>query len=93
MLGSPSPCFAPFPSTDHSLLPDSAAGDIFQVRSVANLVPPFQKDAATHDTSAALEFAVNHLKARARVCACGTAIPGISLPGRVGALGTSVCPE
>lgn len=41
-----------------------SAGEIFQVRSVANLVPPFQRDGGMHGTSAALEFAVNYLKVR-----------------------------
>ncbi len=37
-------------------------GDIFVVRNVANLVPPYQPDSGYHGTSAALEYAVHHLK-------------------------------
>jgi len=37
-------------------------GDIFVVRNVANLVPPCVDDGKTHGTSAAIEFAVKHLK-------------------------------
>lgn len=36
-------------------------GDVFMVRNVANLVPPFKKDDELHGTSAALEFAVKGL--------------------------------
>ena len=36
-------------------------GDIFVVRNVANLVPPYVDDGKTHGTSAAIEFAVKHL--------------------------------
>ena len=42
---------------------NAAPGEIFVIRNVANLIPPFQKDKKTyHGTSAALEFAVNILK-------------------------------
>ncbi len=41
---------------------DSAPGEIFVVRNVANLVPPYEPDSAYHSTSAALEFAVQSLK-------------------------------
>ena len=41
---------------------DAEPGEIFVVRNVANLVPPCVDDGKTHGTSAALEFAVKHLK-------------------------------
>lgn len=37
-------------------------GEIFVMRNVANLVPPFQPDGEYHATSAALEFAVRSLE-------------------------------
>lgn len=40
----------------------AAPGELFVVRNVANLVPPYEPDAAYHGTSAALEFAVRVLR-------------------------------
>ncbi|MGH1456282.1 MAG: carbonic anhydrase [Alphaproteobacteria bacterium] len=44
------------------LIFNSKPGDLFVVRNVANLVPPYQPDDKMHSTSAALEFAVKALK-------------------------------
>jgi len=41
---------------------DSHPGEIFVVRNVANLVPPYRPDAEYHGSSAAIEFAVRTLK-------------------------------
>ena len=40
----------------------AAPGELFVVRNVAGLVPPYQPDAGYHGTSAALEFGVRVLK-------------------------------
>ncbi|RZF66405.1 carbonic anhydrase [Sphingomonas populi] len=40
---------------------DTSPGEIFVVRNVANLVPPFELDGSRHGVSAALEFAVTQL--------------------------------
>ena len=47
---------------DPALLMGAGPGDIFIVRNIANLVPPFERQGKHHGTSAALEYAVNSLK-------------------------------
>ena len=46
---------------------DTSPGEIFVVRNVANLVPPYSPDGEYHSTSAALEFAVQSLKVKSIV--------------------------
>ena len=41
---------------------DTSPGEIFVVRNIANLVPPFETDGSRHGVSAALEFAVRVLE-------------------------------
>ena len=48
------------PETIFNALP----GEIFVVRNVANLVPPYEPDGHYHSTSAALEFAVQSLRVK-----------------------------
>jgi carbonic anhydrase len=47
---------------DPQLIFNTAPGEIFVIRNVAALVPPYERDSAYHGTSAALEFAVRVLK-------------------------------
>ncbi|MCB8880636.1 carbonic anhydrase [Acidisoma cellulosilytica] len=49
---------------DPAMVFDAGPGEIFIVRNVANLVPPFEDDTAFHGTSAAIEFAVRVLEVR-----------------------------
>jgi len=46
---------------DPSAIFDASPGELFIVRNVANLVPPYELDGGYHGVSAALEFAVKHL--------------------------------
>ena len=47
---------------DPSQIFDARPGEMFVVRNVANLVPPFEPDSSHHGVSAALEFAVTQLE-------------------------------
>ena len=47
---------------DPAIVLQAAPGDLFVVRNVANLVPPCEQDGDYHGTSAALEYAVEHLE-------------------------------
>lgn len=43
---------------------DAGPGELFVVRNIGNLVPPYQPDSAYHGVSAALEFGVGALKVK-----------------------------
>jgi carbonic anhydrase len=43
---------------------DCGPGELFVIRNVANLVPPYRPDGEFHSTSAALEFAVQALRVK-----------------------------
>lgn len=47
---------------DPTLIFNARPGDIFTLRNIANLVPPYGPDGAHHSTSAAIEFAVRSLE-------------------------------
>jgi len=49
---------------DPALILQCDPGDLFVVRNVANIVPPYEKDAMHHGTSAALEFGVCFLNVK-----------------------------
>ena len=49
---------------DPVLLTDSRPGDLFVIRNVANIVPPYAPDKNYHGVSAALEYAVRHLQVK-----------------------------
>lgn len=49
---------------DPALVLGAEPGELFIVRNVANLVPPYAPDGDYHGTSAALEYAVRDLKVR-----------------------------
>lgn len=49
---------------DPALILQCDPGDLFVVRNVANIIPPFENDNAYHGTSAALEFGIRFLKVK-----------------------------
>ncbi len=60
---------------DPALIFDAAPGELFVVRNVANLVPPYQPDGQLHGVSAALEFGVRVLEV-SRIVVMGHAFCG-----------------
>jgi carbonic anhydrase len=49
---------------DPALLLQCDPGDLFVVRNVANIIPPYENDEAHHGTSAALEFGICYLNVK-----------------------------
>jgi carbonic anhydrase len=72
---------------DPGMIFDAGPGELFVVRNVANLVPPYAPDDAYHGTSAALEFGVRVLQVRDLL------VMGHALCGGVRALLHGVPPE
>lgn len=60
---------------DPQMIFSAAPGELFVVRNVANLVPPYMPDALFHGTSAAVEFAVRVLQVK-RIVVMGHALCG-----------------
>lgn len=63
---------------------DAGPGELFVLRNIANLVPPYEPDAQFHGTSAALEFGVQSLEVRNIV---------VMGHGRCGGIGAALNPE
>ncbi len=72
---------------DPGMIFDTGPGELFVVRNVAGLVPPYAPDSAYHGTSAALEFGVRVLEVRNLV------VMGHGLCGGVRALLEGTPPE
>ena len=47
---------------DPAVLASAGPGELFVVRNIANLIPPYESDGGHHGVSAAIEFAVINLK-------------------------------
>lgn len=72
---------------DPQMIFAAGPGELFVLRNVANLVPPYMPDATFHGTSAAVEFAVRGLKVERIV------VMGHALCGGIGALLRGAPPE
>lgn len=72
---------------DPGMIFDAGPGEMFVVRNVANLVPPYAPDTAYHGTSAAVEFGIRVLKVENLV------VMGHGLCGGVRALLEGTPPE
>jgi carbonic anhydrase len=74
----------------------ASPGELFVVRNVAAIVPPYQPDAGYHGTSAALEFAVSGLGVRDIVVMghglCGGVAASLDATGNNGPVGQFIGP-
>jgi carbonic anhydrase len=79
---------------DPTMIFNAEPGELFILRNVANLVPPYEPDAAFHATSAALEFAVRVLQV-SELIVMGHAMCGgirVLLDGAAGEAGDFLLP-
>ncbi|WP_236691978.1 carbonic anhydrase [Amantichitinum ursilacus] len=72
---------------DPAIVTDCDPGDLFVVRNVANLVPPYEKDGTFHGVSSAIEFAVCDLNVEQII------VLGHSSCGGIGALMKGYAPK
>jgi carbonic anhydrase len=72
---------------DPATIFDTVPGQMFALRNVANLVPPYEQGGGLHGASAAIEFAVVNLKVRHIVVLGHGACGGISAALKGGNLG------
>ena len=70
---------------DPAIVTDCDPGDLFIIRNVANLVPPFETSGNYHGTSAALEFGVRHLLALCAGDAAGGPVCRVAAAAQAGA--------
>ena len=73
---------------DPATIFDTVPGQMFALRNVANLVPPYEVGGGRHGASAAIEFGVVHLQVRHIVVVGHGACGGISAALKGGDLGT-----
>jgi len=73
--------------TDPQMVFNAAPGELFVVRNIANLVPPYGPDAQPHGVSSAIEFAVRALEVRDIV------VMGHAMCGGINALLQGAPPE
>jgi carbonic anhydrase len=70
---------------DPAILLGSEPGELFVIRNVANLIPPYQPDGKLHGTSAALEFGIRDLKVKHLLVLGHSGCGGIQALRRCGA--------
>lgn len=73
---------------DPAAIFDAGPGELFIIRNVANLVPPYEPDGAHHGVSAALEFSVKALGVAHIVVLGHKSCGGVHAAATGGAVGT-----
>lgn len=63
---------------DPAIILQADPGDLFIVRNVANIVPPYELDQACHSTSAALEFGIRYIQVKHLILLGHTQCAGIA---------------